>query len=62
MITVVRLTGGKLAVAKWSMMWGRSRRSRRCAGRRLGWPELVEPRAQAGKLVGGEDSGISMVG
>jgi hypothetical protein len=41
------------------MTWGRSRRSHRCAGRRRGWPELVGPRAKAGKLVGGEDSSLT---
>jgi hypothetical protein len=58
-ITVVRLTGGEIAPTKWSMTWGRSRWSRRCASRRRGWSDLA--RAQAGKLVGGEDSGLTMV-
>jgi hypothetical protein len=33
-------------------MSGRSRRSRRCAGRRRRWPELLWPRAQAAEVVG----------
>jgi hypothetical protein len=37
------------------------RRSRRCAGPRRGWPEWVGPRAQAGKLIGGDDSGLTRV-
>jgi hypothetical protein len=32
---------------------GRSRRSRRCAGRRRRWLELLWPRAQAAEVVGG---------
>jgi hypothetical protein len=36
---------------------GRSQRSRRCAGRRRRWLELLWPRAQAAKVVGGTCSG-----
>jgi hypothetical protein len=36
---------------------GRSRRSRRCAGRRRRWLELLWPRAQAAEVVGGTRSG-----
>jgi hypothetical protein len=36
---------------------GRSRRSRRCAGRRRRWPELLWPRAQATEVVSGTCSG-----
>jgi hypothetical protein len=56
---VARLTDGEIAPTNWSVTWGRSRRSRRCAGCWRGWPELVGPRAQAGKLVDGEDSGLT---
>jgi hypothetical protein len=37
----------------WSVTSGRSRRSRRCAGRRRRWLELLWPRAQAAEVVGG---------
>jgi hypothetical protein len=40
----------------WSVTSGRSRRSRRCAGRRRGWPGLLWPRAQAAEVVGGSCS------
>jgi hypothetical protein len=51
---VARLTGdGKVPVG-WSATSGRSRGSRRWSARRLWWSELFWPRAQAGKLVGGE--------
>jgi hypothetical protein len=36
---------------------GRSRRSRRCAGRLRRWLELLWPRAQAAEVVGGTCSG-----
>jgi hypothetical protein len=36
---------------------GRSRRSRRCAGQRRRWLELLWPRAQAAEVVGGSCSG-----
>jgi hypothetical protein len=38
-------------------MSGRSWRSRRCAGRRRRWLELLWPRAQAAEVVGGTYSG-----
>ena len=53
------LTGDEIAPVKWSRMQGRSRGSQRCAGRRRGWSELASPRAQAGELIGGEESGLS---
>jgi hypothetical protein len=40
---------------------GRSRRSRRCAGRRRGWLELLWPRAQAAEVVGGSCSSQTTV-
>jgi hypothetical protein len=40
---------------------GRSRRSRRCAGRRRWWLELLWPRAQAAEVVGGACSGQTTV-
>jgi hypothetical protein len=39
------------------MTLGRSRRSRRCAGRRRGWPGLLWSRAQAVEVVSGSCSG-----
>ena len=44
--------------SKWSRMKGRSRGSQRCAERRRRWLESVGPRAQAGMLVGGEETGL----
>jgi hypothetical protein len=44
----------------WSVTSGRSRRSRRCAGRRRRWLELLWPRAQAAEIVGGTCSGQTM--
>jgi hypothetical protein len=44
-ITSVRLTSGDLAPMKWSTTSGRSQWSRRCAGQRWRWSELVGPRA-----------------
>jgi hypothetical protein len=41
----------------WSVTSGRSRRSRRCAGRRRRWPELLWSRAQVAEVVGGTCSG-----
>ena len=52
------LTGGETVPVKWSRVKGRSRGSQRCAERRRRWPESVGPRAQAGMLVGGEESGL----
>jgi hypothetical protein len=52
------LTGGEIAPVKWSRTQGRSQGSQRCAGRRRGWSDLAGPRAQAGMLVGGEESGL----
>jgi hypothetical protein len=51
-VTAARLTSGSRALVGWSAMSGRSRRSRRCAGRRRRWPELLWPRAQAAEVVG----------
>jgi hypothetical protein len=42
-------------------MSGRSRRSRRCAGRRRRWLELLWPRAQAAEVVDGSCSGQTTV-
>jgi hypothetical protein len=56
-ITAARLTGGSIAPVGWSVTSGRSRRSRRCAGRRWRWPELLWPRAQATEVVSGTCSG-----
>jgi hypothetical protein len=39
---------------------GRSRRSRRCAGRRRRWLELLWPRAQTAEVVDGTCSGQTM--
>jgi hypothetical protein len=62
-ITAARLTGGSRAPVGWSETSGRSRRSRRCAGRRRRWSELPWPRAQAAEVVGGSYSGqTTMVG
>jgi hypothetical protein len=43
------------------MTSGRSRRSSRWSARRLWWPELVGPRAQASELIGGEGSSLITV-
>jgi hypothetical protein len=52
-ITMARLTGGSIAPVGWSVMSGRSRRSRRCAGRRRRWLELLWPQAQAAEVIDG---------
>jgi hypothetical protein len=54
---VARLTSGSRASVGWSVTSGRSRRSRRCAGQRRRWLELLWPRAQAAEVVGGSCSG-----
>jgi hypothetical protein len=56
-ITAARLTGGSRAPAGWSVTSGRSRRSRRCAGRRQRWLGLLWSRAHAAEVVGGSYSG-----
>jgi hypothetical protein len=56
-ITVTRLTGGSRAPVGWSATSGRSRQSRRCAGQRRRWLELLWPRAQAAEVGGGTCSG-----
>jgi hypothetical protein len=45
----------------WSVTSGRSRRSRRCAGRRRRWLELLWPRAQAAEVGGGTCSSQTTV-
>jgi hypothetical protein len=58
---VARLIDGSRALVGWSVTSGRSRRSRRCAGRRRRWLELLWQRAQAAELVGGICSGQTTV-
>jgi hypothetical protein len=53
------LTGGEIALVKCPGRSGRLRQSRRGTGQRRRWPELVGPRAQAGKFIGGKDSGLT---
>jgi hypothetical protein len=53
------LTGGETAPVRWPRVQWRSWGSRRCAGRRRGWSELAGPCAQAGELIGCEESGLS---
>jgi hypothetical protein len=57
---VARLTGGEGGPAKGGVGSGRVWRSRRGTARRRGWPESPGPREQAGELVGGVCSGLSM--
>jgi len=59
---VARLTGGEGGPARWSAMFRRSRRSRRCAGRRQRWSELPWPRTQAAGIDGGACSGQTTAG
>jgi hypothetical protein len=47
-----------MAPVKRSRTKGRSRGSQRCAEHRRRWPESVGPCAQAGMLVGGEETGL----
>jgi hypothetical protein len=53
-----RLTGGEGGPAKGGVSSGKSLRSRQGTARRWWWLESVEPRAQAGGLVGGVCSGL----
>jgi hypothetical protein len=53
-----RLTGGEGGPAKGGVGSGKSLRSRRGTARRRWWPDLVDPRAKAGELVGGGCSGL----
>jgi hypothetical protein len=53
------LTGGGVAPARGRVKSGSLWRSRRGADHRRWWSEEVGPRAQAGELVGGEESGLT---
>jgi hypothetical protein len=55
-----RLTGGEGGPAKGEVGFGRSLQSRWGTTRRRWWPESADPHAQAGELVGGGCSGLSM--
>jgi hypothetical protein len=57
---VVRLTGGERGPTRGGVGSGRSWRSQRGTARRQWWSESTGPRAQAGELVGGECSGLTM--
>jgi hypothetical protein len=51
------VTGAKITAARLTdddLAW-----SRRCAGGSRRWPELVDPRAQAVELIGGERFGLT---
>jgi hypothetical protein len=54
------LTGGGVAPVRGQVRSGSLWRSRWGADRRRLWSEQVGPRAQAGELVGGEESGLTM--
>jgi hypothetical protein len=53
------LTEGKVAPVKGRLRFGSLWRSRRGADRRRWWSEEVGPRAEAGELAGGEESGLT---